>query len=101
MYMDAFISKLHLQIDGIASAYSARGCGHERDGATLRAAAGKPGPDDEVCGRPTHVPYLRTRQVKNKFAYFMKSGQTSLYIYFNSLNLSVIFFCQNTFLFVC
>lgn len=65
MYMDAFISRLHLQIAGIA-AYSARGCGHERDAPTLRAAAGEPGPDGKVCGRSTHVTYLRARQMKNK-----------------------------------
>lgn len=58
MYMDAFISRLYLQIAGIASANLVRGCGHECDGATLRA--GKLGSDGEVCGRPTHVTKNKT-----------------------------------------
>lgn len=66
MYMDALISRLHLQIAGIAPAYSARGCGHEHDGTTPGVAAGEPGPEGEVCGLPTLVTYLRARQMKNK-----------------------------------
>lgn len=66
MYMDALISRLHLQIAGIASAYLAQGCGHEHDGVTPRVAAGEPGPEGEVRGLPTLVTYLRARQMKNK-----------------------------------
>lgn len=68
MYMDTFISRLHLQIAGIALAYSARGCGHERGGA--RAAAGVPGPDGEVCRRPTHDTHVKPRQFSHLLSTF-------------------------------